>query len=375
MRLCFIVDYYLPHIGGGEVYVSGLAEELVRRGHACVVVTARFDRRLPVREVINGVTVVRISLPRPSRLCFFVLGLPRMMEEARKSDVVIGASYGGAVPAFLTGFFSGRPCCLIVYEFMAGLWRNLESNPVRAFFYQAVERLIAGLPFSCFLTLSRYTRNTLRLLGVADNRLEVAYGGVDRLVEESISKEGHRKVDFGFPENSFVFLTSGRTGISKGIELMAQAAGLILKARPEARFVFIVTPGHPGKWQQTVASLNKLPPDTFRLIPGLPREKLLLYLAAADCVIIPSLSEGFGFAALEACFFGKRVVATDAGSLPEVVFGRYRLVKPGSVKALMEGCLQALRDELEESPVKNFSWSKTAGKVENICLGLLRKWR
>ncbi len=45
------------------------------------------------------------------------------------------------------------------------------------------------------------------------------------------------------------------------------------------------------------------------------------YIKAADCVIVPSLAEGFGFAAAETCAMDVPLVATNTTSLPEVVSG------------------------------------------------------
>jgi glycosyltransferase involved in cell wall biosynthesis len=92
------------------------------------------------------------------------------------------------------------------------------------------------------------------------------------------------------------------------------------------------------------------------------RESLAAYVSAADCIVIPSLSEGFGFSALEACNANKIVVSTDAGSLPEVVFGKHVFVKPGSAQAIAEGCVKANRGEVSVTPAKLFSWEKAVGE-------------
>jgi len=367
MRICFVVDYYLPRIGGGEIYVSGLAEQLVRDGHSCVLITSRFRKDLPARELINGVLVHRVNLPGPTRFWFTFCSLPFIVREARKSDIVQGASYGGAIPSFFGSLLAGKPCCLIVYEFMAGLWRNLEPNPIKAFFYQLVEKIIVRLPFACYFALSRYTRNCLRLLGVPDKKLEVAYGGMDSTLNRVLTGRKESSAErFGFPENSFIYLTYGRAGITKGIEIMAEATSLILKEVPQARFVFITTAENPYLWKKIVSFLHRLSSGTYRLFLSWPREKILQHIPVVDCVVIPSLSEGFGFAALEACLLGKSVVATDAGSLPEVISGKHLLVKPNSVCSLAAGCIRAAKGQLEVSPLKNFSWQDTARTIEKV---------
>ena len=59
------------------------------------------------------------------------------------------------------------------------------------------------------------------------------------------------------------------------------------------------------------------------MVPSSGKEELRALLRAVDCVVVPSLAEGFGFSTIEAAAMGKPVIASDAGSLPEVVSGKH----------------------------------------------------
>lgn len=79
-------------------------------------------------------------------------------------------------------------------------------------------------------------------------------------------------------------------------------------------------------------------------------------LAAADVVVMPSLAEGLGVAAMEAMAAGRPVVASAVGGLPELIADGEQglLVPPGDAAALAEAlarCLgdTGLRDRLGES--------------------------
>jgi glycosyltransferase involved in cell wall biosynthesis len=68
------------------------------------------------------------------------------------------------------------------------------------------------------------------------------------------------------------------------------------------------------------------------------------YLARADAVVLPSLTEGSSNAVAEAMAAGRPVVATAVGGTPELLEGRGILVPPADAAALAEGLQQVLGD-------------------------------
>jgi len=69
-------------------------------------------------------------------------------------------------------------------------------------------------------------------------------------------------------------------------------------------------------------------------------------LRGADLFLLPTVSESFGLAALEAMACGVPVIATRAGGIPEVVVDGETglLAEPGAVDAMIEAALGILKD-------------------------------
>jgi glycosyltransferase involved in cell wall biosynthesis len=103
---------------------------------------------------------------------------------------------------------------------------------------------------------------------------------------------------------------------------------------------------------QRLASFNV--PNSIEVLDKQSRADLFAYIQIADCVVVPSLAEGFGYAAIEACLLAKRTVVTKAGSLPEVANGNVNLVEPASHKALSEGIITAFHKHTLTVPIKVF---------------------
>lgn len=102
-----------------------------------------------------------------------------------------------------------------------------------------------------------------------------------------------------------------------------------------------------------------------RMLGRVSDERLRQLYADAACLAIPSLHEGFGLPALEAMAAGTPVVASTAGSLPEVTAGAALLVDPYDTAQLADALEQAITDgaELRERGRRHaagFSWRATA---------------
>jgi len=97
-------------------------------------------------------------------------------------------------------------------------------------------------------------------------------------------------------------------------------------------------------------------------------EELPALLSAAEAFVFPSLYEGFGLPPLEAMACGTPVVASRAGSLPEVLGEAALLVPPDDPGALEDalarllddGALRATLRERGLARATEFTWERTA---------------
>jgi glycosyltransferase involved in cell wall biosynthesis len=97
-------------------------------------------------------------------------------------------------------------------------------------------------------------------------------------------------------------------------------------------------------------------------------DQLARLYSGADCFLYPSFGEGFGFPVLEAMACGTAVVASDRGSLPELVVDNGMLLDPLDEEGLADA-LAALLDSPERCAelgrrgrvrAASFSWARCA---------------
>jgi glycosyltransferase involved in cell wall biosynthesis len=368
MRVLFTLEYYVPHIGGAEVLFKNLCEGLTRKGHDITVVTLRLPGTQAF-ELINGVKVHRVKVPQKgARYWFTFLSIPKVFQLARQADLIHTTTYNGAFPAWLASRLRGKKCLITVHELFGSRWKNLTGMTwLIAKLHQLLERVIIALPFDMYISVSEYTSNCVKNFGVALKKAATIYNSIDYDLfnpEKADSSGVKQKLNLG---NEFIYIYYGRPGISKGVEYLVRAVPLITQKIPNSKLVLILADDPKDRYENIKRMITNLNiEDNVVLLAPVPRDELPNYIAASDCVAVPSLSEGFGFSAAEACAMGKPVVASNVASLPEVVSGRFVLVKPGNSEAIAKGIEDVYNNRGNNSEKRVFSWDVCINKYLEV---------
>lgn len=354
MRILFVIENYLPHIGGVEVVFKNLAEGLAAKGHDVSIITHQ-PKNTKRYEELNGVKIHRISCLQ-SRYLFSFLAIPKAIMHARKADIVHTTTFNGALPAWIASKLARKKCAITVHEVWIGKWREYTNmGKPEAWAHNLLERLIYILPFDKYIAVSNSTRNQLLSIGKKEQKTTTIYNALDY---KHFNGKNHRGKDIRREhqlEDAFVCLTYGRAGPSKGLEYAIKAIPLINV--PKLKYVLILSKDRQYllRLRKIKALIKKLQIENkVILLEPVPHKELPSYIKAANCVIVPSLSEGFGYTAAEACALGVPVVATNTTSLPEVISGKYILVSPKSSEEIATAVERVHNKKYTKTPLKRF---------------------
>lgn len=367
MTVCFVTDSYPPNIGGAETAIQKIAEGIFDCGDDVLIVTSRAKDRLPFSSKIPESNIIRIFTPVfLQRFWFLLFSVPVLIFKARRADIFHGTSYGGIMPAYIAGRILGKPALLTVHEFMGVNWIKFASNILSGRFYEFAERLFARLPFNKFVAVSNFTAKTIINAGADEKKVVTIYNGESNLNLENIQDKIAVREKLGFKKNDYVIAAYGRTGITKGFEFLAEAIPEIINRAENVKFLLIFTKGSMKIWHDIQNNLQKIDQSKFVSLASLERNQLFENLNAADAVIIPSLSEGFGYTTREAGLLGKNIIASNTGSIPEVIQGNYILFEPGSSDAIVEACMKAVNGNFTHSAKKEFRWEASILQYRKI---------
>jgi len=109
--------------------------------------------------------------------------------------------------------------------------------------------------------------------------------------------------------------------------------------------------------------------------PGFVKnEDMTAIYSAASCVVLPSWYEGFGFPVLEAMACGVPVVASNKGSVPEIL-GPAKSVDPSDPASIAKGIFDTVQLPTTDRKkiikkgfewVKQFSWRRVARETAAV---------
>lgn len=349
MKILFVLELYYPNIGGIEKLFKSLAEKLVEEGHEVTVVTSRFDKELASGETIAGVRIKRLNIR--SRFLFTFFGIFGMMREARNCDIIHTTSYNAAFPARLAGWLYRKKVLITFHEAWGKLWFKLPwANMVSKSLYYIYESFILHLRFHRFIAVSDYTARCLHHMGIRKSKISMIYNGLDY---KQYNPEAYS------PPEKFTFTFFGRLGISKGLDLLLESAPEFLSKHPDARLRLILPTRPKGFFRRIKKKLNSLPDKQYELYHNLSTDELQNSLQHSSCVVIPSYSEGFCFAAAECVALGIPIISSGKGALKEVVSGKYIEMDPFNPKGLTDALEKAFAGQWTEIPVKQFHFRDT----------------
>lgn len=221
------------------------------------------------------------------------------------------------------------------------------------------------------ITISESTkRDTVRLLGVSSERVDVVYCGVDKafhpLPEGEVASFRQKR---GLPERIMLFV--GTIEPRKNVARLVEAYSRLREGQ-----VKLVIGGARG-WlcEEVFARVEELGLTGDVLFPGyIPLDELPLWYNAAELFVYPSLYEGFGLPPLEAMACGTPVITSNVSSLPEVVGKAGLTVDPMDSDSLAEAMKQVLSDEALRQSMRErglarasrFSWAKAARETVEV---------
>jgi glycosyltransferase involved in cell wall biosynthesis len=236
--------------------------------------------------------------------------LPALLKivDRQQVDILHLHGYGATTFGRLAAARRGIPAILHEHA-------NLTDTP----WYQKVADRILAPYTDIAIAVSRSTADfVIRARQIPASKVKVVYLGVP--LEEfsrvpSAEEVAAARQRLGIGPDDFAIGTVTRLHESKGNSYLVDAAALVAKERPAARFFLVGEGPLLGALEAQAAALGL--GDRF-VFAGFQRD-VAATLSAFDLSVFPSLWEGTPITAFEALAMGKPIVATDADGLLDIL--------------------------------------------------------
>jgi glycosyltransferase involved in cell wall biosynthesis len=393
--------FYPPIVGGQELFAAHLVRSLAARGHGVGVITRQTVPPAPATEMIGAVRVRRIAPAGILKgkgwravgpLLGFLGRLTLMLvRDIRRFDVLV-VSGVKIIPLIVVPlcWLTGKRCILRVESFFE-LHEAVSAESLVTMHKlsgRGIGRIAAALRHVMIrradyvIAISAEIRAQLIERGVAESRIRQIPNAVDTERFHPITATERRalRTRLGLPVEKLVFVFSGRLSRAKGLPMLVEAWGELVRHYPEA-FLVIVGSGRLS-FDDCEAEIRGLV-ETRSLTECVQfageSDRVHDYLQAADVFIFPTDYEGFSLALVEALACGMPVVGTAVGAAPDLIDdGRNGyLFPPKDPAALLAVMHRALADrerwgqigDAARATVAPYDLNVVADRYSELCGG------
>ena len=334
MRIAILTPTF-NHYSGIDRVVQQQAEDYVKKGDEVIVVA------LEAKIKPNNYRVISLGMPKNPFLqrlyrLFFFLDTKKIdyYKQLKNFDIVISHFY----PMNWLAFHAKDKYKIKYVYFNHGVNTTGSLNNIFDKIYMKLFSDFTNITLKNVdeaYSVSKYLKDGLKK--VSNLNSKVIYNKIDK--KRFNKKVSGKKITKKYSlKNNKVLLYVGRIAPHKGIHLLLKSFDIIKKQVPNAKLLIV------GKrtFNNYAKKLKKLANNNVIFTGFVPDKDLPYYYAACNIYATASLWEGFDLPAAEAQACGKKVVAFDIGSHPEVVKNGI-LVKKEDIKEFAKAVTKLLR--------------------------------
>lgn len=364
MKIAILVPLFPPKwIGGTEIATHNIARHLAERKHDVHVITS-LGEGLPKESIEQGFHVHRISQQTVKFLGVILFWVKIFWALKRiNPDVIHIQSLGIGIPGVFAGKMLRKPYIV---------WGRGSEIYLPWRFKGVISKLVLS---NAAIVIALTEDMKMEMAKVCNQDIIVIPNGIEPDSFQRLTrKEARDSLQIEGPGKIILFV--GKLDPIKGVKYLIQAMAIIGQKETDTRLLLVGDGEQRDELKSLVAKLHLESQITF--VGKVPNEKVPAYMATSDLFVLPSLSEGFPMAIIEAMASGLPIVTTRVRGLPEIVKDGQNgfVVEPEKPEEIAEKILLLLGDgKLREGisrnnkeKAKNHSWVTIAKRLEEVYL-------
>ncbi len=214
-----------------------------------------------------------------------------------------------------------------------------------AYWYASFMLATATKRATRIVTVSQYSRKSIqKTFDVPDERIRVIYNGLPHQIKPGKSSVDRSRLGALKVRKPYILFV-GILKPHKNAQGLLRAFSLV-PVEKRRLFQLVIAGSKDSFYASLLELTRKLSLEEQVVFTGtVTDEDLRALYADAALLVLPSLSEGFGYPVLEAMAFGVPVVVSNTSSLPEVAGSAGVLVDPRDDQSIANGIEKLLSDD------------------------------
>ncbi len=361
-KILFVTEYFPPFVmGGAEISLKILVDELVKKGHEVVVLTPNYKSFKTEIEKRNNLKIIKFKsfrsflfkkrektsykMYKKTKPIFYLImnqyikysshelkkNIEKLLEKKEfdvihannlesilalnniKTSVKIAYLRDFGLFCYNRGLNNNGNLCYGCSKNNLKNCMNAKGLINRLLLIEMKKRInnLHGLSsFDLLIAISNFVKEQyVNILGIDKNKIKVLYNPISNNVISSLSKKKARRL-LNLPENKKIILFVGSLTEKKGAHLIPKIAKKLKD------YLFIVI----GDGVLKDLFLKNKQNNNIIYMGYLPISELRHYYKASDILLVPSLwHEPFGRVVLEGAYNGCYIIGSNRGGIPEVI--------------------------------------------------------
>jgi glycosyltransferase involved in cell wall biosynthesis len=330
MTLGIFTDDFYPHIGGIGRYVCEITKRLPQKN---LLIFSPCDNKITNHIKIE--TPFHNTFRNVSFSLWLHQNVNDLVKKYNLSKINIQCGPGGLFPFKKVDVPVIATCHHTYWQqshyIQSQFWKRIFI-PFEKRTYQHADRIICDSEDSEHILIDNYD--------ISPEKIVVIPIGIDGNRFHSISSV--RKIP-----QSLLFV--GRIDKRKGVEFLIKAVRLVVKEIPDVKLFIGGTGKDVPKLKKYVKRHNLA--KNVEFLGFIFEDELNEWYNKVNCVVVPSVFEGFGLTAIEAMSCGTPVIATNVNGLKNIIENDVNgfLVEYNDIRSLHDRITYLLGDETKQA--------------------------
>lgn len=378
-RIALVCDFFYPRLGGVEMHIWSLSQNLIRLGHTVVIVTHSYDNRRGVRYMSGPLKVYYCPIvPMVDQVAMptFTATLPLLRWIFRRERInVVHGHQATSVLANESMVYGAALGLATVYTDHSLFGFNDVASVI---LNRVLQTTLSNVDAA--ICVSHTCRDNLILrTHLPPQRVHVIPNAIDHTQLTPRTKQEEEEEELQLQqqeeEQRIKVVVVSRLVYRKGVDLLVGIIPQICHTTPEVDFII----GGDGSKRHVLEEMVEREglEDRVEFLGYVPHHQVRHVLCRGHIFLNCSLTESFCIAILEAASCGLLPVSTDVGGVPEILPPDMMLLAQPHVPSMVQQLRRAIHQHQQQQRPRDpwvfhnrvrtmYSWEKVAKETVRV---------